>query len=738
MKATRSAVVVLSDHRLRSIAMTALGERGYEVLSVAPDQALSSVRAADLALMELGDRGLRPSDLLVPREARLMSLGKPVLVVVDPAHGAEVGAALAAGATGLVAAPFDAARLHVHLAHAEAWAAECSSFQRVIEQLPNRIMVFDKDGRLVFVNVPEGRGALSELLAVAHVDQLSPALRDAVMETVSRSRESGAPCDHEVEVPGAWCRLRVVPLAGDGFALVAMDITEHRRAEAELRASITKATALVDALPDMVFRISAEGVYLDFRAERVELLAVPPNQIIGRSLRELHGLELAENIQGAMKRALATGEMQRFEYQLETTIGTREFEARILASGSNEVVSIVRDMTETKLLQARLGLAERLAALGTLSAGVAHEINNPLTYILIGIESVLKELRRRRPDEPIGDRLNVLIERLHGAMEGARRVRRIVSDLRTFARADEEEERLIDPRVVLDAAAAMVDSHIRYRARLLRDYKEVPPILGNHDRLVQVFVNLLLNAAQAVHEGQARRNFIRLATRTDSEGRVVIEVEDSGEGIPSTDLGQIFDPFFTTKPIGEGTGLGLWVCHSIVTGHGGSITVDSGLGEGTTFRVVLPAASQPIESDGDRDEDDLLVPLHGRILIIDDDEQVAHSLAILFEGSDLTVVSSGREALDRLATGAEFDWIFCDLMMPDLSGMDVYEEVRRGGSGLERRFVFMTGGIFTPRARDFVAGVPNPCLSKPFHPRQVVAVLRQAAPGMGPRRPPGG
>ena len=162
-------------------------------------------------------------------------------------------------------------------------------------------------------------------------------------------------------------------------------------------------------------------------------------------------------------------------------------------------------------------------------------------------------------------------------MEGARRVRRIVSDLRTFGRPDDSDEnaRPVDVRAVLDSAAGMVDSEIRYRARVIREYRDVPMVHVSPDRMAQVFVNLLLNAAQAMPDGDASHSFIRLRTDRDARGRVVVEIEDSGRGIPPEDLSRIFDPFFTTKPVGVGTGLGLWICHSIVTSYGGDITADS-------------------------------------------------------------------------------------------------------------------------------------------------------------------
>ena len=524
----------------------------------------------------------------------------------------------------------------------------------------------------------------------------------------------------------------MIPLAHSRVAVLAVDETERRRFEDDLRESKARAEALLAAVPDMVFRMDSNGRFRDFRAEKLDDLAAPSDRIIGRTVSEILPPDVAALIMANIRVALTGGQIQRFEYVLPIKGRSRDYEARLFASGQDEVLAIVRDITEPKWLQIQLGMAERLAALGTLAAGVAHEINNPLTYILIGIESVLKELRGRRPGDVLGERLSVLLERLSGAMEGARRVRNIVADLRSFARTDDEEHRLIDVRVVLDSAASMADSQVRYRARLVKDYDDdVPPILGNPDRLAQVFLNLLLNAAQAVPEENTADNYVRLRASVAQPGWVVVEVEDSGKGIPGEDLARIFDPFFTTKPVGVGTGLGLWICHSIVTGYGGEISVRSRVGEGTVFRVLLPVA-RVAQVRGQPADEEPPAPLpRGRILVVDDDRQVASSLAILFEGSDVTVVTSGREALERLTAGPDYDWVFCDLLMPDLSGMDLYQQVKRAGRGMEQRFVFMTGGAFTPRAREFVATVPNPCVAKPFHPRQVIAALRELTPKPG-------
>lgn len=262
--------------------------------------------------------------------------------------------------------------------------------------------------------------------------------------------------------------------------------------------------------------------------------------------------------------------------------------------GQAATVSFFTDISARKALQARLIQADRLAALGTLAAGVAHEINNPLTYVLLNLGVVARELPRihERPE-----RLADVAARLKEAIEGAERVAAIVRDLRTFARADREEPTPVDVRAAIEAAVKMTENLVRQRAQLHVQIEPLPRVLGSEARLAQVFVNLLLNAAQAIDERDERPHRISLIGRKDGD-RVVVEVSDTGPGIPQDIQTRIFDPFFTTKPVGVGTGLGLSICHSIVTALGGEITAESPPGQGATFRVVLPAERRPLPSPG--------------------------------------------------------------------------------------------------------------------------------------------
>ncbi|MBA2319891.1 MAG: PAS domain-containing protein [Deltaproteobacteria bacterium] len=283
--------------------------------------------------------------------------------------------------------------------------------------------------------------------------------------------------------------------------------------------------------------------------------------------------------------------------------GFRWFEWHSVGHGERGLVyAAARDITEQKLAQERLReanelqerlqrqliVADRLASVGTLASGVAHEINNPLSYVTANLAMIVEDLGGSVSPSPglLGEVRELALE----AQTGAERIRKIVIGLRTFTRVEEERLAAIAVAPVLDLAIQLALHEIRDRATLVRDYRESPLVLADEARLAQVFINLLVNAAHAIPGGAPDAHEIRVLTTTDGDGRAVVEVRDTGAGIPAPLLERVFEPFFTTKPIGSGTGLGLFLCHNIVTGMGGALTVASTTGE-TTFRLVLPAAS---------------------------------------------------------------------------------------------------------------------------------------------------
>ncbi|MBI2837317.1 MAG: response regulator [Acidobacteria bacterium] len=381
---------------------------------------------------------------------------------------------------------------------------------------------------------------------------------------------------------------------------------------------------------------------------------------------------------------------------------------------------------ERESLEARLELervaahSDRMASVGVLAAGVAHEINNPLAYVSANLDFVAQRGHGLRD---FGD----IAAAIENAREGTRRIVDTVRDLKTFSHPGDDRREPLEICDVIDSAIKMAHNEIRYRATLVKDYAEVPRVDANSSRLGQVFLNLLINAAQAIPEGHVSENEIRVSTRL-AGNRVVAEVRDTGPGIPASLIGHIFEPFFTTKPKGVGTGLGLAICRGIVRSIDGDISVSSEPGKGTSFSVSLPA----VERTGPVEEPAVPHPMETgprlRILVIDDEPYIREALRLLLSDEhDVELAANSRDALLLLAIPNSFDVILCDLQMPDLSGMEIYEEVQHSRPGTERRFVFMTGGAFTDRARAFLKAVPNPRIDKPFQVAALRSLIRTHA-----------
>lgn len=392
-------------------------------------------------------------------------------------------------------------------------------------------------------------------------------------------------------------------------------------------------------------------------------------------------------------------------------------------------VVVFRDITERRELEARVARTERLASLGTMAAGVAHEINNPLTYVTANldfssevVEETLGRLRRATSAGAVASELESAVAHLESlrdalsdAHDGAERVRRIVRDLRKLARGSERPIAPVElSNVILDAVKLTAHA-VGHHARVRLELGPVPRIAADEGGLGQVFVNLLLNAAEAIGDGRADDNEIVVSTRTDAAGRAVVEVKDTGPGIDPSVLPMLFDPFFTTKPVGAGMGLGLAICHSIVGAIGGQIVAENAPPFGALFRMTLPPAEPAPKLVVSTPPTAAKPPLRGRVLIVDDEPRVAGAIErILRSSHDVTVCHDGREALTYVDEGRRFDLIVCDVMMPNTSGMDVYSELTARHPSQANRMVFMTGGAFSDQAKAFLDSVPNPKIIKPF------------------------
>ena len=464
---------------------------------------------------------------------------------------------------------------------------------------------------------------------------------------------------------------------------------------------------LVDSAPDGV-AILVRGIVVFINPRGAQLLgAASPEAVVGTPIGQYMPPEdarlTAERI-GAMFRT--GGELPPNEYSVVADPSrTVEIKSIICRwEGQPAVLAFARDVTERKGIQQKLVEADWLAALGTLAAGVAHEINNPLTYVQLGLRRIEQTLRGRDLDADVH-------EQLADVEHGVARIAAITRSLRTFARADDAPPSPVDVRRVLERALQMLDNQLRHEASVSCDLADTPAILGNASKLEQVFVNLLNNARHALTK-EPRRIDVALAARGDE---VVVTVSDTGAGIPAAIRHRIFEPFFTTRAVGDGMGLGLAVCKSIVESLGGTIEIDSTEGAGTTVRVALRAhrgdavASAPPEAPRPSAR-----ATRKRVLLVDDDALVRQAVARALEPHhEVTSVDGGAAALATLATRS-FDAILCDVMMPGMSGRELFERIAAAYPGLEQRVVFITGGTFTADLDAFLTRSGNRRLTKPF------------------------
>jgi len=509
------------------------------------------------------------------------------------------------------------------------------------------------------------------------------------------------------------------------------DISERRQAEEALKKSDGLFRKLVEAAPEAVLVVRQQRIaYVNPRF--LKLLGYELLDLIGRDPVELIHCDdraLLEEREKLIKESPVPPPPR--EYRLLRRDGRPIIvECSSLAiefEGAPAILTFLRDVTERKETQAQLIQTDRMATIGTLAAGVAHELNNPLAYVLLNLGILDKEL-----DQLIGDpedRARVRA-RVATVQEGSERMAAIVRDLRSFCRPNSPTLLPVDVRQVLESAINMAMNELKGRGGLVRDYTPIPSVVADGARLGQVFLNLLLNAAQALPEGSPHDNEVCVVLRPEGSDRIRFEIKDTGHGIAPEILGRIFEPFFTTKPIGIGTGLGLSICQSIVKGMNGELTVKSQPGEGSTFSVVLPlgtvAVTPEIESTAPSrldTRDDF-----ARVLVVDDESAIAAALkSVLEEDHHVSAVTTGEQALALLYDDPRYDVILCDVLMPGESGIDVYRELERRRPDLAHRIIFMTGASSMPRVADFLRGISNHRIDKPIDVALLRGLIREVA-----------
>jgi two-component system NtrC family sensor kinase len=606
-------------------------------------------------------------------------------------------------------------------------------YRSVVETTGDAIVITDRRRVIVFAN-PAAHALFGQpgttVVGMHVADTLPPEMR----ETVAAFEDAafvGTPQRYETVVLRPDGERRIVSVStaplregGEITGVVASlrDITEERLAHDAVRRSEARYEQLVETAADAIFTLDVAG--------RVSSVNRAFERTVGRSREELVGVrfqdvldvpqpEAAERVfQGAL-----AGRSERTEIRYRDAEGTTRTGSFMVTPLFDKGVvcgalAVVRDVTEERLLAEQLLQREKLAAVGQLVSGVAHELNNPLAGIM-----AFAQLLEASQDLSSEHR-----DAVQTILREAKRAAKIVSNLLLFARQRKPERMLTDlNRVLLDTLELRRYVLHTHQIEVITELdRSLPPVWADPFQLQQVVLNLLTNAEHALkgHAG-VRRITIRSARVGD---RLVASVSDTGPGIPPEQVDQIFNPFFTTKDVGEGTGLGLSISDGIVRQHGGQLLVRSVVGEGATFSIELPCAPPAVALSGPPE-----APLRQAtrtFLIVDDEPAIRLALVryLQKEGHAVDAVATGHEAL-ALVRSRRYDGILLDLRMPDMAGHAVYETLRREDPDHAARVVFATGDVESEGAREFLEAAQRPYVSKPFLLATVAHLLCRVAEG---------
>lgn len=528
--------------------------------------------------------------------------------------------------------------------------------------------------------------------------------------------------------------------------------------------------ALLQAVGDAVLIASlSSGRFVRSNAAALELLGYDEAELLTMTLAKLLSPGSGEAYESLLDSVQATGMAHHSELMLVRHDGScfwAEIRCRAHLGQAEELyVTIVRDVTERverdrelRRAHAELEAAHahmlhnnKLVALGQIAAGVAHELNNPASYVLMNLDEIADILergqtahralrsnllawldgeQRDRAEEclsgfPIHRLFQEGSEILAECVDGVQRITSLVKDLRGFARIDESDVSLVSLNDIVITACKMVGSHLRQHAHLRTELESRRTIAADRRRLVQVITNLLMNAGQALGDSCSEGQLIEVTT-FDTEDAVVVRVRDTGPGIPPELIEKIFEPFFTTKREG-GTGLGLSLCSDIVRRHSGTVRALSTPGQGATFEVRLPfdTGLTPARRETTCDAKPTRGPA-ARVLVIDDEPQLLRAYRrILARHHHVTVATGGSAALALIEKNPDFDAILCDLTMPDVDGVRIYRSLDRIAPQLKSRVIFSSGGAFTRRAEELLSSVDNPLLEKPVDSAKLLAAIER-------------
>jgi PAS domain S-box-containing protein len=508
--------------------------------------------------------------------------------------------------------------------------------------------------------------------------------------------------------------------------------------------------ALHEGIGDAVIAVDGDRRITFLNSMAIELLGVPEEVAVARKVELVLGVDathpISKRLEAALEKeqsSLAPITVALGASTLRVTVARlnnsqREDSALIIA---RDISDLVAAEAERASLNAQLHAADKMRSLGQMTAGLSHEINNPLAALLPGLEILRARFEvlsaaataaavNEPPSDALIKALDDIPDLLSETLAAGRQIKSVVGEMRFFAHPGSSKGERAQLDHLLNDALSLVSREVRYKARLDREFDYTPELVVDRAVLSQAVLNILINASQAIEGGTPEDSWIRIKTYR-REGGVAVEISNSGPAVPDEAIGKVFDPFFTTKDPGAGVGLGLSIAYETVARHGGYIELVKGMP--TTFRIwlpldtgkvldSLPVGSLPVEGSSHPIE-----TTPARVLIVDDERLVRNGFRrVLAQHYEVSLASGGTHALGMIRDN-EYDVILCDLLMPEVTGMDLYQRVMRSNPEAAVRFVFLTGGTACAEARDFLQSVKNVRAFKPLDNSELIRLVENAA-----------
>jgi len=583
-------------------------------------------------------------------------------------------------------------------------------------------VIYNEEGATVDYIITDVNPAFESILGIKRKDAIGSKASELYktgsppyLDVYARVADSGIPHSFETYFPAMnkHFKISVFSPGRDKFATVFSDITEHKQAEEALR----QYEHIISSSTDMLALLDKRFNYLAVNKAYMEAFKLTPEQLVGNTVAKVFGEEFFNTvIKPNADRCLGGEEINYQDWFDFPAYGRRYMDITYYPyyGEDNKIMGFAvnrRDITERKQVEAekrelerKVQVTDRLASIGEMASGIAHEINNPLTGV-VGFSELL--MTKDLPEDLRKD-----VEVIY---TGSKRVAGIVKGLLTFARQHKPERTYTDINEVIESTLtlkkyALETGNIEVSTSL---DAELPWIMADAGQLQQVFMNIVINAETEMKQARGRGKLIIKTEQIDNTIR--ISFKDDGPGITKENIGKVFDPFFTTREVGEGTGLGLSLSHGIISEHKGALYVKSRLGKGATFFIELPIIAEERQLGLAEPSDELKGVSGARILVMDDEPTILIFLKKILggEGYDVETVGSGKEALGMIKN-KRYGLILCDIKLPGLSGAEIYEQIGKVAPSLQKRVIFITGDVISADTQAFLKKTKAPYVTKPF------------------------